>query len=163
MKALALLIALSLGIAGIAPAGELTNAAKGAKSKRSKSTSKVITNTDVKKSKGKVGTTGAPSTPVEREPTLLEKQATSRAAEKVASEQRLACEKRIADLEKDLAATEQAYYGENDLNRRDTVLVRRFNDIKTKLDAARAELAALGDGSSAEPETSHPRPANDSE
>lgn len=144
MKVLAVILALCLGTAGLAHAGELTNAAKGAKAKRQKSNSKVITNADVKKSKGKiVETPNVQAGPVEKEPTLTEKHEAQRAADKVASELRAESEKLVADLEKELAAIEQQYYDENDLNRRDTEIVKKFDDVKAKLDKARAELAKL--------------------
>lgn len=142
MKPLALFLALCLGTAGLLFAGDLTDAAKGAKAKRRKSTAKVLTNADVKKSKGKVVETSVPATPVEKEPTLLEKYEAQRAADRAASERRAELEKQIAGLEKELAAVEQQYYDENDLNRRDAELVRKFHDVKARLDAARAALPA---------------------
>lgn len=142
MKPLALILALCLGTAALA--NDLVDAAKEAKSKRKKSTSKVITNADVKKSKGKiVETPNVPAAPVEKEPTLTEKHEAQKVADKVANELRAQHEKLVADLEKELAAIEQQYYDENDLNRRDTEIVKKFNDVKAKLDAARNELAKL--------------------
>lgn len=138
MKALALLLLL------LTADDTLVDAARDAKAKRRKSTTKVLTNADVKKSKGKIATTpNVSGEPVQREPTLIEKQQATRTAEKASAERRAASEKLIATLEKELAAIEQSYYHENDLNRRDTELVQRFNDVKAKLDAARASLAAL--------------------
>jgi hypothetical protein len=49
----------------------------------------------------------------------------------------------VAQFEKELATIEQKYYEENDLDRRDAELVRRFNDTKMKLEAARKELEVL--------------------
>ena len=135
MKTLALLLVL------LATNDTLVNVAKEAKEKRRKSTSKVITNADVKKSKGKVQTTNAPTTPVVREPTLMEKHQATRTAEAAAAAHKAKYETVIAQLEKELAAIEQSYYNENDLTRRDTQLVARFNDVKAKLDAARKTLA----------------------
>ena len=144
MKNLALILTLCLGTAALAFAGDLSDAAKGAKAKRKKSTSKVITNADVKKSKGKIAETPNVSTaPIEKEPTLTEKYEAQRAADKASSELRAAREKRVADLEKELAAIEQQYYDENDFIRRDTEIVKKFNDVKAKLDAAKSELAKL--------------------
>lgn len=143
MRSLALIVALTgalcLGTAALA--GDLTNAAKGAKAKRKKSTAKVITNADVKKSKGKIAETPNLAPEVVREPTLTEKHEAQKAAAKVANEARAKQAHLIAQLQKQLAALEQQYYEENDLNRRDTELVRKFNDVKAKLDAARAEPA----------------------
>ncbi len=125
-------------------AGDLTDAAKDAKAKRKKSTSKVITNADVKKSKGKiVETPNVSATAPEKEPTLTEKYEARRAADKVASENRAKLETLVADLEKELAALEQQYYDENDLARRDGEIVKKFNDTKAKLDAAKSELAKI--------------------
>jgi hypothetical protein len=138
MKTLALLVTLCLCTAAFA--GDLTNAAKGAKSKRKKSTSKVITNADVKKSKGKVVETPNLSATVEKQPTLMEKHEARRAAEKTANELRTKQEQLVAGLEKELAAIEQRYYEENDLHRRDTEIVKKFNTVKAQLDAARAQV-----------------------
>jgi hypothetical protein len=136
MKTLALILAL------LAAADTLVDVAKNAKEKRRKSTSKVITNADVKKSKGKVQTTNAPTTPVVREPSLMEKHQATRAAEAAAAAHKAKYETVIAQLEKELAAIEQSYYNENDLTKRDTQIAARFNDVKTKLDAARKALAS---------------------
>ena len=138
--ALALLIALG-GVAAALPADDLkdvVDAAKESKAKRKKSTGKVITNADVKKSKGKIATTNVPNTPIEKQPSIVEQQEAKRAADKIASERRAKYDKLVADLEKELAAIEQAYYDENDLTKRDTEIVKKFNDVKAKLDAARA-------------------------
>jgi len=143
MKSLALVLALCLCMmpSTEAFAGDLTAAAKDAKSKRKKSTSKVITNADVKKSKGKIiETPNISATAPAKEPTLTEKHEAQKAADKAASDLRLQHDRFVADLEKQLAAIEQMYYEENDLNRRDTELVKRFNDVKAKLDAARAPV-----------------------
>jgi hypothetical protein len=135
MKLLALLLIL------LAADDTLVDAAKDAKAKRKKSTTKVLTNADVKKSKGKISTTpNVSGEPVKSEPTLMETYTASRAAEKASAERRAASEKLIATLEKELAAIEASYYNENDLNYRDTVLVKRFNDVKAKLATVRAAL-----------------------
>jgi hypothetical protein len=140
MKPLALAVML---VACSAFADDLVDAAKDAKAKRKKSTSKVITNADVKKSKGKVGTTTAPSTPVTPEPTMMEKHTAAREAEKIAADRKALATALVGRLEKELATIEQRYYEENDLDRRDVELVKRFNDTKARLDAAREELAQL--------------------
>ena len=146
MKRLAIAILLvTCGALPTLAADDLVGAAKDAKAKRRKSTSKVITNADVKKSKGKIGSTNAPSTPIAQEPTLMEKHTASRAAAKIAAERKAASEALVKELEKELARLEQRYYEENDLDRRDTEIVKRFNDVRARLDTARAELAALTD------------------
>ena len=133
MKILALLLLL------LAADDTLVDAAKDAKAKRRKSTTKVLTNADVKKSKGKIATTpNVSGDPVKPEPTMLEKHTAAKAAEKALAEQRAASNTLIAGLAKELAAIEQSYYNTNDLNYRDTVLAKRFNEVKAKLDAARA-------------------------
>ena len=143
MKRQALIATLCLGMAVLAFAGDLSDAAKGAKSKRRTSTSKVITNADVKKSKGKiVQTPNLPAT-VEKQPTLTEKHEAQKAADKAANALRTKQETLVNRLETELAAIEQQYYDENDPNRRDTEIVKKFNDVKAKLDAARSELAKL--------------------
>jgi len=122
----------------------LVEASKDAKAKRKASTTKVITNADVKKSKGKVVQkpgAAAPAAETKPEPTLLEKQAAERAA-RLAAEARLAsAQKRVADLERELAAIETNYYETNDLDYRDKVLVPRFNEVKKQLDEYRSAAA----------------------
>jgi hypothetical protein len=134
---------------------ELVETARESKATRRKSTSRVITNADVKKSKGKIQTTNAPSTPVVREPTLMETHLAKRAEENAAAARKAKYATLIAQLEKELAEIEQSYYNENDLSRRDTVIVKRFNDVKAKLDEARL---AAGETSAPEGE---PPPSRD--
>jgi hypothetical protein len=99
----------------------------------------VITNADVKKSGKIIDTPNIFATAPARADAHGEAQA-HKAAEKIANERRLQNVKLVADLEKQLAAIEQMYYEENDLNRRDTELVKRFNDVKARLDAARTQV-----------------------
>ena len=129
----------------------LVDASKDAKTKRKTSTTKVITNADVKKSKGKLiekpgtATTTAEAKP---EPTETEKQNAMRTA-RLTSETRLAAaQKAVADLEREIAAIEASYFEANDLDHRDKVIAKRFEETKKKLDAARKELAAAQGGSS---------------
>jgi hypothetical protein len=124
---------------------DVVDVAKTAKTKRKKSTSKVITNADVKKAKGTVVETAAQQKPVdaEPEPTLVEQQQAMRKARTVSDAKLAAAQAEVEQLEKELAALEQQYYEENDLDRRDTVIVRRFDTTKKRLDAARAVLAEL--------------------
>jgi hypothetical protein len=134
--------------AAAAGADDLIDAAKDAKEKRRRSTAKVLTNADVKKSKSKLGTNNpaskaAPAIPVSAEPTSLEKHQATRAAAALNASQLAAAEGLVTELEKELAAVEQRYYEENDLDRRDGELVKRFNAVKAKLDAARAAVVAL--------------------
>jgi hypothetical protein len=147
MKILALALLLMAG-------DDLVDAAKDAKSKRKNSTAKVLTNADVKKAKAVLGKTNAPTTPVKPEPTLAEKAAAEKAARSAAEEKLAKAEKVVAELEARLAAIEQEYYEEDDLTRRDTVIVQRFNEVKAKLDAAIAERSAAV--SAAGPQASTP-------
>lgn len=122
----------------------LVNTAKTAKANRKKSTGKVITNADVKKSKGKIGQTNA-TAPIDAQPeeSLVEKQQAMRKARTEYDARSAAARAAVARLEKEVGALEEQYYDENDLNYRDGELVRRFNDAKKKLDAARETLAKL--------------------
>ena len=122
----------------------LVGTAKTAKANRRKSSGKVITNADVKKSKGKIVETTA-TAPLNGEPeeSLVDKQESMRKARKEYNVRSAAVRASIAQLEKEVAALEQEYYDEHDLDRRDGELVRRFNEAKKKLDAAREELAKL--------------------
>jgi hypothetical protein len=79
-----------------------------------------------------------PETPVEKVQSLSEQADAKRAAENTAAELRAAYEKLVADLEKQLVVIEQQYYDENDLTKRDTEIVKKFNEVKAKLDAAHA-------------------------
>jgi hypothetical protein len=140
----------SLGVATgdltAAAADDLASAAKDAKAKRRKSTSKVITNEDVKKSKGKlIEIPALPPIPGEEgpQPTLAEKHAADKKTKAEHDALLTAAQRNVATLEKELAALEQQYYDENDLDRRDGELVKQFNDVKTRLDNARRELSAL--------------------
>ena len=128
----------------IGDASALVDASKDAKSKRKTSTTKVITNADVKKSKGKlIEKPGQKLPPVKPEPTLAEKAEAERAA-RLEHEAKLSeVTARVKTLEAELAKIEQAYFEENDLDRRDGVVAKQFEDVKIKLDAARIELAAL--------------------
>jgi hypothetical protein len=141
MKRLALAVLLLATTVG---ADDLIDAAKTAKAKRKKSTTKVITNADVKKSKGAIAETKlAPLPETKQEPSLVEQHEARKKAAAENAQQLRAAKQLVAKLEKELAALEQQYYEENDLNRRDTEVVRQFNAVKEKLDAARAELAKI--------------------
>ncbi|HUP63115.1 MAG TPA: hypothetical protein VNA69_22180 [Thermoanaerobaculia bacterium] len=147
MKRLALALAV-VSLAAIAAAQSdttaLVEASKDAKPKRKTSTTKVITNADVKKSKGKLIEKPAQKLPdVKQEPTLAEKHATDRAARLEHEAKLKEVTERIAALEAELAKIEQAYFEENDLDHRDAAIAKQFEEAKTKLDAAREELRAL--------------------
>ncbi|MBV8519706.1 MAG: hypothetical protein JO197_20105 [Acidobacteria bacterium] len=147
MKALALLLLLSnaaLVIAQTSDTTKLVEASKQAK-QRKKSSTKVITNADVKKSKGKLIERPAGSLPpVQPLPPQMsaEEFEASRRARAAGDARAEAIQKRVTELEIQLSQIEQSYYDENDLQRRDTEIVRRFEETKKQLDATRAELAA---------------------
>lgn len=129
----------------------LVRAARDAKSKR-KTHPKVITNKDVKSSKGKISVNTPPPLPPGSTPKAqtdprspLEKQDAEYKAHKAGEERVATDEKKVSELEKDLAAIEQAYYEEKDLNRRDTVIQKRFAQVKRQLEDARKELADARD------------------
>jgi hypothetical protein len=140
-----LLLAVLMIVATAAFADDLVDAARAAKAKRKKSTTKVITNADVKKAKAKLAENKPSAIPVEAIPaeSSLEKQARERQERLDGDIKVAAAKKALADFEKELAMLEQKYYEENDLDRRDTELVRRFNDVKAKRDAAKKELEVL--------------------
>jgi len=124
---------------------KLVDTAKESKEKRKKSTSKVITNEDLKKSKGKLIELSEKDLPkVEPKksdgPTMLQKQDAELKARREAEVRLAAAEKEVADLERDLVRVEQSYFEENDPNVRDTQITQRFADTKAKLEKARAEL-----------------------
>ena len=112
-----------------------------------KPATKVLTNDDVKKGAAKSGAGQAPApasaaadtkSPLQK----LDEQRKSR----VALAKRLDdAEKKVAELEAEMRRLEQAYYEESDLNRRDTVLVPRFDQTKKQLEDARKELADARD------------------
>ena len=127
----------------------LVKAAKSSGGPKRKSTKKVITNNDVKKSKGKLVTlspkpasTAAAPGPVKGS---LEKQDDQRRAQSVATERVSVAQAKVTDLEKELARLEQAYYEAADPNYRDTTIQTRFNQTKRQLDDARKELADARD------------------
>jgi len=122
----------------------LVEASKAAKAKKKTSTTKVITNADVKKSKGKLSEHSATPVPATKpEPTLLEKQAAERTERLTLEAKRAELEKNVAALEHEVAALEQSYYESDDLDYRDTVIAKKFAETKAKLDAAKKELEAL--------------------
>ena len=126
----------------------LVDTAKDAKAKRKKSSTKVITNADVKKSKGKLivldTATAEPAPKPAAKATLVQHDERYK-ARLAAVDHVIASEKKVADLEKDLERIEQRYYEENDPNYRDTVLQQRFAQTKRQLEDARQQLADARD------------------
>lgn len=121
---------------------DMVEAARGAKARRKSSSTKVITNADVKKSRGKiVERKGSIDVVADKpQPTMTEAHQARLAAEKEARERLASAEARVAELEKELAAVEQSYYEESDLERRDGEIVRRFDTTRKNLDEANAAL-----------------------
>ena len=146
MKLLALFAAVFLLAADDPPKppedSPLVKAAKSTGGPRKKTT-KVITNDDVKKSANKAPATppkdaANPSPADTKGP--LQKQDEQRRARIAAVKRVTDAETKAAELEAELRRLEQAYYEEADLNRRDTVLVPRFEQTKKQLDEVKAEL-----------------------
>jgi hypothetical protein len=133
-----------IAAAAIADDSPLVKAAK-ANGGPKKSTKKVITNADVKKSAGKVTNTpvttstaapvatAAPMTIAEQDKLLHDRSAAQKRTD--------AAQAKVNDLDKELDRLEQAYYAENDPNYRDKTLAGRFEETKKELDAARKDLA----------------------
>jgi hypothetical protein len=139
------LLAIAVVVLALAQSGDpaLVEASKEAKAKRKASTTKVITNADVAKSKGKVAQRKGVPIKVTAPPTLREKYEAERTARLAREAKMQTLGETIAALEKELARLEQSYYEENDLGYRDGEITRRFAETKAKLDDARAQLAAL--------------------
>ena len=136
------LLCLLLAFTALADDSALVTAAKANKEKK-KSTRKVITNADVKKSTGKLITLQPSNVgPVPPAPSKspLELQAEQRQQQAQSDELRAAAEKRVSDLKGELARIEQSYYDEDDPLVRDTVIAKKFAETKKKLLAAQNEL-----------------------
>lgn len=118
---------------------------------RKKKARKVITNADVKRSKGKlVVLPQRPEVTSSAEPPasdkgLLEQQDDSRKARREAEKRLADADARVKDLERELARIEQSYYDESDPNRRDSAITARFLQTKRQLDDARKDLADARD------------------
>jgi paraquat-inducible protein B len=128
---------------------DLVNAAKSAKAKRKASSTKVITNKDVKKSKGKliVLSTPAnekPAAPVEAPVTLAQQDENYR--QRKEAETRVdTAQKKVDEIQKELDSIEHQYYEENDPNYRDRVIQERFAQTKRQLQDAQRDLADARD------------------
>jgi hypothetical protein len=137
-----------LAVAFAATAGDtpIVEAAKKAKEARKKSTTKVITNSDVKKASGKLivrPESPAPAAePKKDDKAPLEKADDLHRARVAAGEALAAAEKKVAELERELRTVEESYYAENDPSYRDDVIRKRFEQTKKLLEAARTDLTA---------------------
>lgn len=132
---------------GLKPTKDVVSAAHDAKARRKKSSTKVLTNKDVKKSKGKLielPKSEKPVAKVSSVPTLAEQDANHR-QRREADEHLAAVQKKVDGLQKELDAIEQRYYEENDPNYRDNVIQQRFQQTKRQLEDAQHELADARD------------------
>jgi hypothetical protein len=121
----------------------LVQAAAKAKEKRATTKRKVITNADVKKSKGKlIQLPAKPTTPKAADNrTTVERYEAERKAAAAAQARDDAAHKKVAQLEKELLAIEQSYYEENDPAYRDDVIRKKFEAKRAELEAARVGQA----------------------
>ena len=144
MKPLAL--ALLIALAATAHANDdLVAASKAAKAKKKTSTTKVITNADVKKARGKVVENSAPAKPADPQPTqsTMERYNADRAARLALEQQFADANAKVAALEKTVASIETSYYDENDLDKRDREITKKFAEAQAQLEAARTERDAI--------------------
>jgi hypothetical protein len=153
MRNLALAVTICIAVTALAgDTQSLVDAAKAAKENRKKSTTKVITNADVKKAKAvvvrKPAVTTESAVPAN---SPVEEHKLSYREQLVRETQLTVLQTRVSDLEHELAVVEQSYYDEDDLDIRDRDIVKRFNDVKSKLDAAQKELNELDPPSVAHP------------
>ncbi len=127
---------------------DLVKAAKASKENQKKHPpTKVITNKDVKQSKGKLVVTNKAMTPVPKTDPVspIAKQDAQIRARKDAEVRVEKAQKNVDSLQKELDGLEQAYYAENDPNYRDQVIQKRFAQTKRQLDAAHTDLANARD------------------
>ena len=154
MKAILVMLAMLSGAPlSSAAAGEdtgapskLIEAAKEAKAKRKASTSKPITNKDVKKSKGKLIVLPEKPLPAGEKPdnglSPMQEQDKRYQARLAAQDQVDEMAKKVSELEKKLEDLEQKYYEASDPNHRDDVIRKAFGETKRELDKARLDLFA---------------------
>lgn len=132
----------------------LVKAAKDAKKNRAAAKGKkVITNADVKKSKGKLivlpgKPPAAAPAPADGRSTIEKHEEKIRDRQK-AQEQVAVSEKKVEELARELLRLEQAFYDANDPNYRDGVIQKRFEQTKRQLDEARKDLADARDAATA--------------
>lgn len=126
------------------PVQDVVDAAKKAKKKRNQPATKVLTNKDVKNSKGKLIELPASSSPAEEKQregaSPLEQHDTDYRARLALEERLAAATAAITALEKELESIELRYYEENDPDRRDKVIRKQFDQTKQKIETARKEL-----------------------
>ena len=145
----ALLVLLLVAATVHAEDSPLVKAAKATRAPKKKSTKKVITNADVKKSGGKVTVLppdkkGAATASVQTKGPLTKYEEQQRAADAAAKRVALA-EATVTRLQSELDRIEQTYYESNDPNYRDTAIKDRFEQTKRQLDDARKNLSDARD------------------
>jgi len=131
-----------------APTKDLVSAAKDAKEKRKQGSTKVLTNADVKKSKGKLIVLSSKEVkspePAKIDPlTPLQRHDADYRERLLVDEKLRAAQTRVDDLEKELLEVELRYYEENDPDRRDRIIRVKFEETRKALDEARSELEAV--------------------
>lgn len=150
MKRILILVILLAATASWAgDTSKLVEVGKANKPKRKASTTKVITDKDVKKSKGKLIVLPAKPLPPAAKPAAgpgAIAQQDARHHSRVEVQSRIdTATKNVSQLEKQLETTEQRYYEENDPSHRDDVIRNKFAETKRKLEGARKELADARD------------------
>jgi hypothetical protein len=125
----------------------LVKAAKANGGPKKKTTKKVITNADVKKSSTK-GTAPpvavkapSPVAPAAVPVQTIADQDKLFHARVEAQKRADTAQAKVNDLDKELDRLEQAYYAENDPNYRDKTIAERFEQTKQQLASARKDLA----------------------
>ena len=142
------ILVFALILAATEPTKELVSAAKEAKSKRKQPATKVLTNKDVKNSKGKLIELPAkpgPDAPAKEVDPLspLARHDVSYRERRELDEKLSAAQAKVDKLAAELEAVELRYYEENDPNRRDTVIKQQFELVRRELLEAVAELEKL--------------------
>lgn len=143
------ILVFALILAAAEPTKELVSAAKEAKAKRKKPATQVLTNQDVKNSKGKLiilpekpVDKNAPVTEVDPLSPLARADVTYRQRRDL-DEKVVAAQAKVEKLAAELESVELRYYEENDPNRRDTVIRQQFELVKKELLEAAADLEKL--------------------
>jgi hypothetical protein len=132
------------------PKKDVVELSKEAKAKRKKSTTKVITNKDVKKAKGKLIVISGPDAKTDPKAVKTETAPAATSDELYRARTDLretvkVAEKKVAELERATDDLEHQYYASNDPHYRDDVLQKRFTQTKRQLDDARQQLADARD------------------
>ena len=148
MRTAIFIVTIFAAIAVSADDSPLVKAAKAGGGPKKKTHKKVITNADVKTSKGNLVV--LPPKPGQAAPVVdnrgpLEKQDDDRRLRSEADLHIAVAQKKVDELQKELRRIEDAYYAENDPNYRDSTIEQRFSQTKKQLDDARKELADARD------------------